>query len=107
VIAQFPDRLRRLNNDTMSKDLMANKENFLRPLIQEMIQQVLEGEMEAALISVLPFPHYAPATSHTRAMGSRSVEDDRMEQPRSGPNSAIAFSIICRRAASSDYFLCA
>ena len=31
------------------KELMAEQEDFLRPLIEEVIQQVLEGEMEEAL----------------------------------------------------------
>ncbi len=31
------------------KELMAGQEDFLRPLIQEVIQQVLEAEMEEAV----------------------------------------------------------
>jgi transposase-like protein len=31
------------------KELMAEQEDFLRPLIREVIQQVLEGEMDEAL----------------------------------------------------------
>ena len=31
------------------KELMAEQEDFLRPLIEQVIQQVLEGEMEEAL----------------------------------------------------------
>src|SRR5947209_18395017 len=45
------------------KDLMAGQEEFLRPLVQEVIQQVLESEMDEALGPARASARRAPGIS--------------------------------------------